>query len=279
MRTIRRILTALVVLTVVTLTALAVRRVHFHKTLQRLWRSLEPPQPASETFTPALVAEQPEPVQRYFLHAIAPGTRLATSAELAMSGEIKLGDKWMPFTAQEIMRPFAGFIWKPTVSMGEGSPLFFTGADSYVRGAAQMRFDMFGLIPLINNTSDDVRRSAIGRLAGESIWVPTMLLPQRGVQWEARDANHINATMTIEEETVTLTFTIDEQGAVRTVVFDRWHTDEQQYVPFGFVAQGEATFGGCTIPARAHLGWWYGSQRYEQEGKFFTCSIEQAHYR
>jgi hypothetical protein len=38
-------------------------------------------------------------------------------------------------------------------------------------------------------------------------------------------------------------------------------------------------FGEYTIPTRLLLGWFFGSDRFESEGEFFRCSINNAIYR
>ncbi|HEX6459909.1 MAG TPA: hypothetical protein VF032_13415 [Thermoleophilaceae bacterium] len=42
----------------------------------------------TERFDPASLADQPEPVRRYFVHAIAPGAVLAEGARLTMTGAL-----------------------------------------------------------------------------------------------------------------------------------------------------------------------------------------------
>jgi hypothetical protein len=276
MKRVRIILAALASALVAAGAVLVQRRSRFRRDVQQIWKNLETTYPSKERFSPEMVKDLPEPVQRYFTHAIAPGTPLAASATLTMHGQIKLGGRWNPFTARQVLAPFRGFVWSTRATMG---PVWLEGADVCTQGYGRMHFDMFGMIPMIDVTGDDVRRSALGRLVGESSWLPAALLPQRGVQWEAVDDTHINATVTLDGETVTARLTIDAAGRLVSLVLDRWNTDEQCYLPFGFVALEEATYGGYTIASRGHAGWWYGTDRYEREGRFFECTIEQASYR
>jgi hypothetical protein len=274
-KTIGVFLVASITAATATLIALTLRRARLRKNLDRDWRNLQPTTPATTLFSPSLVAHLPEPVQRYFTHAIAPGTPLVSSVTLKMHGDIKLGERWVPYTANQILSPFRGFIWSTRATLGR---LWIEGADSYTQEQACMSFALFGLIPVISVCNDDVRRSGAGRLAGESCWLPAALLPERGVAWAALDDTHIQATIPLENEPITLNFTIDEDGRVQEIVLHRWHTDERCHVPFGFVPTAERTFGGYTIPSQAHAGWWYGTARYEHEGKFFACTLTDATY-
>src|SRR5205823_2402546 len=58
----------------------------------------------------------PAPVQRYFRAAIAPSTPLALAARLEMHGSIKIGGRWLPFRATEVLAPHRSFLWSARVS-------------------------------------------------------------------------------------------------------------------------------------------------------------------
>ncbi|MCU0571144.1 MAG: hypothetical protein MUF49_31840 [Oculatellaceae cyanobacterium Prado106] len=211
-------------------------------------------------------------------HAIAPGTPLATSVQLTMSGQIRLSPEqnWMPVQAQEILST-QGFIWRAIA--GEGV-MQMQGADYYTQGDGRMRFSLWGMIPVVNAQNEDVMRSAIGRWIGEYFWLPSALLPQRGVSWRAIDSNTIQASLKADGQPITLTFEIDEQGQVLRSSLLRWgnQTPDQHYaeIPFGGKFQAEKTFGGYTIPSQMGAGWWIGTDRYFE---FFRVAIEQAEFR
>jgi hypothetical protein len=225
-----------------------------------------------------MVAELPAPVQCYFLHAIALGTPVASSVSLQMGGSFRMAqDKpWMPMQAQEILS-VKGFVWKPVIGHGL---LQFAGADYYTNGSGRMRFFLWGLIPIVNAHSPDTARASIGRFAGELIWLPSALLPQHGVSWQAIDENTIQASLKIDGEPVTLTLIIDADGKLLKLSVPRWgeHTEDGSfaYIPFGGEVQEERTFGGLTIPSQMAVGWWFGTDRYSE---FFCATIEQAEFR
>ena len=77
----------------------------------------------------------PAPVQRYFRAAIAPGTPLALAARLEMQGSIKIGGRWLPFRATEVLAPHRSFLWSARVSGG-----LFAGSDQYVVSAQMERW-------------------------------------------------------------------------------------------------------------------------------------------
>ena len=180
--------------------------------------------------------------------------RRSAPAVLKMSGEIRVdpGGPWSPLTAEEVIAPRRGFVWKAEIRMGR---LLLKGADYYADGRARVRFGLFGLIPLVRACGPGVSRSARGRLAVESVWVPSGLLPQQGVTWEAVDETHAKATFTIDGEELSLTLEIDHEGHLREVVLPRWNEDEGEYLPFAAVITEEHEFDGYTIPTAISAGW------------------------
>jgi hypothetical protein len=246
--------------------------------INQIIQSLKANSPTETTFTQAQVADLPEPVQRYFRHAIAPGTPLATSVHLTMRGSIRLAPEqgWMPLQAEEILST-KGFVWKATAGRGL---MQMRGADYYTQGAGRMRFSLWGLIPVINAQNPDVTRSGKGRFIGEFFWLPSALLPERGVRWQAIDQNTIQASLKVDGESITLTFVIDDQGRLLQSSLLRWgnQTEDKQYteIPFGGRYQAEATFGGYTIPSQMGAGWWFGTDRYFE---FFHVTVEQAAFQ
>jgi hypothetical protein len=110
--------------------------------------------------------------------------------------------------------------------------------------------------------------------------MPSSLLPQRGVKWEAVDDESVRATMKVGEETIMLDIFIEPDGALREVRILRWgdltEDGSFSYIPFGGQVQEERAFGGYTIPSKVSVGWWIGTDRYLE---FFRAQIEGAVFR
>jgi hypothetical protein len=233
--------------------------------------------PTQQRFTKDMIADLPAPVQRYFLHAIALGTPLATAVKLDMSGKFRLAqDKpWLPMQAQETLTR-KGFIWKANIGSGLSQ---FQGADYYVNRSGRMQFSILGLVPVVNVQSPDTARSAIGRMVAELMWLPSALLPQQEVQWSAIDDHTIQAHLKVDDEPVNLTLVIDADGKVLESYALRWgnHTPNGSwaYIPMGGKCYAERTFGGYTIPSQMSAGWWFGSEQYFE---FFQSAIEHAEF-
>jgi hypothetical protein len=238
--------------------------------------------PAKVRFDPAMVAGEPEIARRYFSHAIAPGTPLASSADLEMRGTFLLGTKAKhqrySMRARQILRPPFEFVWMPTLKSGL---MTITGSDGLADGKAWTRFWLAGLFPVADvGTSADMIRSASFRAATEGLWVPAALLPQNGVRWEQAGPDRARLTVQRTEPAIVFELVLDRDGAVLEVVGQRWSNanvvKQFRAQPFGGTAAGEATFGGYTIPARLNVGNHYGTDDYLP---FFQAEIVSADYR
>jgi hypothetical protein len=242
--------------------------------LDDLWDSAA----ASErTFHPEQAARLGESVRRYLGHAIAPGTQLARAVRLHMHGEIKL-QRWLPFTAEQVIVWDRGFIWRASVRMF-GLPV--RGSDRLVDGQGAMRWKLFGLIPVVTASGPDITRSAAGRVAGEAVWLPSVLCGH-DVSWVAADSGPLRARFKTHGETLQLELVTDDRGRLGTISLPRWGNPEGaefHYVNFGAIVESENTFGGYTIPTRLRAGWHFGTDRFESEGEFFRATIDDATYR
>jgi hypothetical protein len=231
-----------------------------------------------DLFSPDMVADLPEPARRYLLHAIQPGTSLARTATLHMTGSIRLGQHlpWLSMAARQTLSPPVGFRWEARIGRWGIS---FVGADSYAQGQGQTAFRLWDRVPVVRAGGSDVSRSARGRLAIESIWCPASLLPERGARWEAVDAWTVRATLTVDGEAVPLTLTIGPRGNLQSVTIDRWGnvTPDGHYaaIPFGADIFDEHTFGGYTVPSYLAVNWWHDT---DSEFHFFTAHVTQATY-
>ncbi len=266
------------VLIVVALTALVIIRRRDDKRVEGVWQSLEAPS-THQFFTEDMVLDLPAPARRYLLHAIRPGTPLAYSVSLEMGGtmRLKLGQEWMPMKAREVLAPPKGFVWRAEVG---GGLTPFSGGDHYANGSGRVRFWLWGFIPLVKQEGADVSRAALGRMVCEAIWMPSSLLPQRGVKWEASDDESARATMKIGEETITLNLLVEPDGRLREIRILRWGNQTEDgsfgYIPFGGRIQEERAFGGYTIPSKVSVGWRLGTDRYFE---FFRAQIGNADFR
>ncbi len=215
----------------------------------------------------------PAPVQRYFRAAIAPSTPLALAARLEMHGSIKIGGRWLPFRATEVVAPQRGFVWSARVSGG-----LFAGSDQYDSGLGATRWKILGLIPVVQADGPDVSRSAAARAAAEGVWVPTALLPRYGVNWTTEDDTHLTARYTVDNTPLVARYELDEQARILSAQVERWgdpnNTGAWGLHAFGFDATARDTFDGVSVPSQGRVGWFPGTERWAN-GEFFRFALTE----
>jgi hypothetical protein len=237
--------------------------------------------PDDAVYSPAMVAGQPEIAQRYFNHAIAPGTPLGNIVELDMRGTFLLGDRSSyqsyAMEARQVLHPPSEFVWIPHMRSGM---MRISGFDALVSGSAWTRFWLAGLVPVANaRSSPDLVRSATFRSTMESIWVPASLLPRNRVVWEQAGPDRARVRVQRVAPEIVLEMTLTPSGAVREIVGQRWSNANPQGAfrlqPFGGTIEAEYTFGGYTIPSRIKAGNHYGTSDYLP---FFQAELTDARY-
>lgn len=250
---------------------------------EQAWAAIAAAAPQSgETFDPAMVADLPEVAQRYFTHAIAPGTPLATTVELTMEGAFLLGDKdkaqHYEMRARQILAPPHAFVWLAEMSAG---PLSISGSDGLLDGEGWTRFWMFKTIPLVQGAGGpDLNRGAAARPALEAIWAPASLLPQNGARWEQTGQDSARVTFGSGDAAIDMDLTLDPGGRPLSMSAMRWSNvnPDKTYrlQPFGGTLDAETTFAGFTIPSVVNVGNHFGTADYFP---FFQATITGARYR
>lgn len=223
-----------------------------------------------EIFAHEDVDTLPAPVARYLRAAISPRTPLVPTARLSMRGAIKLGTRWLPFRARQVLAPHGDSVWSARVAG------VVSGADQYADGRGSLRWKLFGMIPIVRAEGPDVSRSAAGRFGAEAMWVPTSLLPRFGVTWTADDETSITASFRKDDVDIALHIALEPNGQVRSMHLDRWGDANNSgtfgLAPFGVDVTGYGTFDGLTIPRAGRGGWFHGTDRWA-DGEFFRYEI------
>jgi hypothetical protein len=239
------------------------------------WAVLATETPSLRRFGPDLATDLPNPVRRWLEHSIDPGTPLWESVEITMEGEIRLRDAWSPFVARQVLAPARGFIWAARARM---RGLWISGYDRFSAGTGQMSWRMLGLLPIMSAEGEDVTRSALGRLVGEGVILPTAF---RGASWRSGRTDDVAVmSRTLDSRTEEVELTIGADGKLSDLLMSRWgDPDGTGFArhPFGVHIEQERDFGGVRMPCVLRAGWWKGTAR-EEEGDFFHASLTSASF-
>ena len=213
-------------------------------------------------------------VRKYLENSIEDGTPLASAVLLKMKGEIKLKG-WMPFTATQVIRKDRGFIWEARVKSGL---TYITGFDQMVDGVGSAKWKLFGLWNVMSASGADVTLSAEGRMAIESIMLPSLLC-QPNIEW-ATAGKHATATVKAGNHESDIVLEVGDLGQLHSVSMLRWGSPDGGnfgLLPFGGFIDEEKTFNGYTIPSQLRVGWHFGTDQFTK-GEFFRCQILDAEF-
>lgn len=242
--------------------------------VEATWQELtEGADPSPPPFEPDSLADLPAPAARWLGRAVPAGAPLRQVVELEMSGRIRLGARWLPFTARQVLRAGVGFVWRPVVG---GRLLRFTGADLLGPDGARMEFRFHGLIPVATGSGPDVARSAAGRLAAETVaWLPTAVVPQAGVTWSPVDDERAVVAVPTPSGPVHVTVAIDGDGRLASLTLERWKDSAEppSLEPFGGDMTHEvSTADGVRIAGAGAVGWDHGTAGWD-DGRFFEFTV------
>ena len=228
--------------------------------------------------TEAIAADAlPMAARRLIQRSVPANAAYATEVRLAMRGEIKL-NRWMPFSATQRLVGGEGFSWNARAG---GSLVGFSGSDSYWDGQGKVDFRLWGLLPVARASGADVSRSAVGRLAAETVvWLPQVLRSTNRAAWDHLSDESCRVSLTVHGEEFPILLTVDSSGQLCEVEMERWGNPgggDYSLIPFGATFDGWSQFGGVTIPSSGTVGWWWNTDR-QADGEFFRFQIVDASF-
>lgn len=134
-------------------------------------------------------------------------------------------------------------------------------------------------MPVVSATGPDVTRSAAGRLAGETVLVPTT---SRAATWTpGSDEDRVVVTWRIDGQEESAELQVGQDGRLLGVVMQRWGNPGGAPFgrhPFGVAIEAEQTSTGVTVGSVLRAGWWWGTAR-QPGGEFFRARITAATFR
>lgn len=226
---------------------------------------------------PADFSALPAPARRYLAHALGDEPGAAAGVRLRMGGSVVQADRRLALSARETLVPPHGFVWRARARIG---PMLVTVRDFYYQRASRVDVRLLGLVPMGGERGPDTMASSRGRLAAESVWVPSMLAPRPGVRWDEVDDECAQVQLDIDGVTETLTLRVNPEGRLVELWMHRWGdvgVERHQALPYGFRVTAERRFDRYTIPSKLEGGWWYGTERYDPD-RASRFTIEAAEY-
>jgi hypothetical protein len=157
-----------------------------------------------------------------------------------------------------------------------GRLMRFTGADALGPDEARMEFRLHGRLRVVSADGDDVRRSAQGRLAAETVvWLPQALTPQAGARWIGLDDERATVTISADGADVDVDVAIDPDGQLRWLSLQRWNSSAKPPAASTFGGSVDTIYTtptGVRIAGSGTVGWdWHPTA--PGDGVFFHYQV------
>lgn len=204
------------------------------------------------------IQDLPEPVQKYFDYALTDGQPYVSYLRLKHGGRFKTApDKdWIDIQGQQyFIAEKPGFVWS-------GKTKMFRAEDAYVNGQGHLKIYLFSFLRIINQEGRKTDQGELLRWLGESVWLPTNLLPSENKKWTAIDANTARLTFTGSEHEVYYDITFNDLGQIVEMETQRFKGEESKETWIGRVGE-YVEVEGMRVPSRIEGIWRLDSGDYQ----------------
>jgi hypothetical protein len=224
-------------------------------------------EPTAPTRTVPLPENLPPPVARYFRAAIGEQVPVIDSAVITGTG--KLTFQKITFNTRWRFVHYAGHDYRHYIEATIfGYPVLKVN-EHFLDGKSRLELP-FGVI----GEGAKIDRAATLGLWAESVWLPSILVTDPRLRWEAIDDTSARLIVPSGDQEDSLTLTFDPQtGLMSQLEAMRWR-DENSVEKLRWTnrIQGWRTFGGIQVPSPTSITW------QDQGFAWFTPVVEDVAY-
>jgi hypothetical protein len=204
----------------------------------------------SKTFHYEELKGLPEPVQAYFRYALEDGQPYLSQLRLKHTGRFKtgVGKDWVDITGEQYFTAQPpGFVWL-------GKTKAFHARDSYVSNEGNLSVYLFGFLRIVNSKGKTVDQAELLRWLGESVWMPTNLLPDKNISWLPIDNKTAKLNFEWKGEKVYYIVHFNENGQITKLVTERYMNPDQLEKWEGCLSNYQEV-NGMMIPKNIEASW------------------------
>jgi hypothetical protein len=207
--------------------------------------------------TENMLADLPQPVQRYMHFTGVLGTPWINSVVLSQSGKFRQGaDRpWMPMTARQTytFNP-PSFVWEARFKMF-GLPLL-RARDAYTSGHGRMSARLAGLFTLFDIQGEKLDQGALLRYLSEMIWFPTAFLGEN-ITWRAVDGGSAEVELHDAGQSVSGRLFFDDHGRPTNFTARRYREVDGDFSldDWSTPITGYGEMAGLNLPTRGQAVW------------------------
>lgn len=204
----------------------------------------------NQTFHYKQLSGLPEPVQDYFRYALEDGQPYLSYLRLKHTGHFKtgIGKDWVDITGEQYFTAQPpGFVWL-------GKTKAFNARDSYVANKGNLSVYLLGFLRIVKSEGETIDQAELLRWLGESVWMPTNLLPGKNKKWEKIDDNLAKITFTYNGMSVYYIVTFNETGQIEKLETERYKDKNNLEKWVGKVSNYKKV-NGMMVPATIEGTW------------------------
>lgn len=210
----------------------------------------------------------PEPVQTYFRYALKNGQSYLSQLRLKHTGQFKTGQgkDWVDIKGKQYFSAQPpGFVWI-------GKTKAFKARDAYVSNKGNLSVYLFGFLRIVNREGKTVDQAELLRWLGESVWMPTNLLPNKHIQWQAIDDNKAKVTFTWQSQPVFYIVHFNEKGQIARMETERYMNEDRLEKWIGRVSNYQKV-NGMMVPTKIEASWMLEEGEYTY-ARFYVTEFE-----
>jgi hypothetical protein len=192
----------------------------------------------------------PAPVQHYFKVALKDGQPYISQLRLKQSGTFKtaVNKEWMDIKGEQYFTAAPpGFVWF-------GKTRMFNAHDSYINDSGNLSVYLLGFIRIVNSSGNATNQAELLRWLGESVWMPTNLLPGKNINWSAIDDSTAKLIFTGDNLSVWYLVHFNKQGQITSMETERYMEENRLEKWTGNLSNYQDV-NGVTIPLDIEARW------------------------
>ena len=206
----------------------------------------------------------PEPVQAYFRYALEDRQSYLSQLRLKHTGKFKTGqDKdWVDIKGKQYFSAQPpGFVWT-------GKTKAFKARDAYVANKGNLSVYLFGFLRIVNKKGSTLNQAELLRWLGESVWMPTNLLPGDYIAWSAINDSTAKLTMNYKGMSVYYDVHFNTAGQITRLETERYmESHKKKWV--GEVGHYKKV-NGMMLPTNIKASWMLDDEKYNYADFYVT---------
>lgn len=200
-------------------------------------------------------------VDRYLGASLAGWAPRAETVQLRMRGLVRVGRRWWPFRAMEVLGPRHGFT--RITRLGGVVQV----VDTALPDVSVRRVSVAGRVCWEDDSRDPALRARAHLTLG-ALWVPAAVRPGTGAAWSELDPRRVRVGFDVGDDRAVVTYRLHPQGlpvAAQTVAWgDPTGRGLADWWPYGGWFSEHRTYAGTTVPSTAVLGWFPEDDRWTE---------------